>query len=63
MIAVAQGIFSAYAAMIRPLISIVQLMEIAAVTPAVGFNFSALQNMTGRDSNAIARTAIAFFAW
>ena len=42
MIAVAQGIFSAYAAMIRPLISIVQLMEIAAVTPAVGFNFSAL---------------------
>ena len=63
MIAVAQGMFSPYAAMIRPLISIVQLMEIAAVKPAVGFNFSALQNTTGQHSNAIARTAIAFFAW
>jgi len=43
-------------------IFIVLLVEIAEVTPPVGFNLFVLQNMTGRDSNTIARAAIPFFA-
>ena len=41
---------------------IVMLVEIAQVTPPVGFNLFVLQNMTGRDGNAIARAALPFFA-
>ena len=40
---------------------IVVLVEIAEVTPPVGFNLFVLQNMTGKDSNTIARAAIPFF--
>ena len=43
-------------------IFIVLLVEIAEVTPPVGFNLFVLQNMTGRDSNYIARTSLPFFA-
>jgi tripartite ATP-independent transporter DctM subunit len=43
-------------------IFIVLLVEIAEVTPPVGFNLFVLQNMTGRDSNVIARAALPFFA-
>ena len=43
-------------------IFVVLLVEIAEVTPPVGFNLFVLQNMTGRDSNSIARAAIPFFA-
>jgi TRAP-type C4-dicarboxylate transport system permease large subunit len=42
-------------------IFIVLLVEIAEVTPPVGFNLFVLQNMTGRDSNTIARAALPFF--
>ena len=35
-------------------IFIVLLVEIAEVTPPVGFNLFVLQNMTGKDSNTIA---------
>jgi tripartite ATP-independent transporter DctM subunit len=42
-------------------IFIVLLVEIAEVTPPVGFNLFVLQNMTGRDSNYIARCALPFF--
>ena len=42
-------------------IFIVLLVEIAEVTPPVGFNLFVLQNMTGKDSNIIARAAIPFF--
>jgi len=42
-------------------IFVVLLVEIAEVTPPVGFNLFVLQNMTGRDSNTIARAAIPFF--
>ncbi|TFZ07579.1 TRAP transporter large permease subunit [Ramlibacter henchirensis] len=42
-------------------IFIVLLVEIAEVTPPVGFNLFVLQNMTGRDSNLIARAALPFF--
>ena len=41
---------------------IVLLVEIAEVTPPVGFNLFVLQNMTGKDSNTIARAAFPFFA-
>jgi TRAP-type C4-dicarboxylate transport system permease large subunit len=37
------------------------LVEIAEVTPPVGFNLFVLQNMTGKDSNTIAGAAIPFF--
>ena len=37
-------------------------VEIAEVTPPVGFNLFVLQNMTGKDSNLIARAAVPFFA-
>jgi tripartite ATP-independent transporter DctM subunit len=43
-------------------IFIVLLVEIAEVTPPVGFNLFVLQNMTGKDSNEIARAALPFFA-
>ncbi|HEU5296969.1 MAG TPA: TRAP transporter large permease subunit [Burkholderiaceae bacterium] len=42
-------------------IFIVLLVEIAEVTPPVGFNLFVLQNMTGKDSNTIARSSIPFF--
>ena len=42
-------------------IFIVLLVEIAEVTPPVGFNLFVLQNMTGKDSNVIAQAAIPFF--
>ena len=37
------------------------LVEIAEVTPPVGFNLFVLQNMTGKDSNTIARASLPFF--
>ena len=43
-------------------IFIVLLVEIAEVTPPVGFNLFVLQNMTGKDSSEIARAAIPFFS-
>ncbi len=43
-------------------IFIVLLVEIAEVTPPVGFNLFVLQNMTGKDSNRIAVAALPFFA-
>jgi tripartite ATP-independent transporter DctM subunit len=42
-------------------IFIVLLVEIAEVTPPVGFNLFVLQNMTGKDGNTIARAALPFF--
>ncbi len=42
-------------------IFIVLLVEIAEVTPPVGFNLFVLQNMTGKDSSVIARAALTFF--
>jgi len=42
-------------------IFIVLLVEIAEVTPPVGFNLFVLQNMTGKNSSVIARAALPFF--
>ena len=42
-------------------IFVILLVEIAEVTPPVGFNLFVLQNMTGRDSHYIARAAFPFF--
>ena len=42
-------------------IFVVLLVEIAEVTPPVGFNLFVLQNMTGKDSNMIAKASIPFF--
>ena len=42
-------------------IFIVLMVEIAEITPPVGFNLFVLQNMTGKDSNTIARASIPFF--
>ncbi len=42
-------------------IFVILLVEIAEVTPPVGFNLFVLQGMTGRDSNLIARAALPFF--
>jgi TRAP-type C4-dicarboxylate transport system permease large subunit len=42
-------------------IFIVLLVEIAEVTPPVGFNLFVLQSMTGKDSNYIARVSLPFF--
>ncbi|WP_295856284.1 TRAP transporter large permease subunit [uncultured Xylophilus sp.] len=42
-------------------IFVILLVEIAEVTPPVGFNLFVLQNMTGKDSNRIAKAAIPFF--
>ena len=46
-------------------IFIVLLVEIAEVTPPVGFNLFVLQNMTGKDSNTIAarRDPVLRAAW
>ncbi|PHM21260.1 MAG: C4-dicarboxylate ABC transporter permease [Curvibacter sp. PD_MW3] len=43
-------------------IFIIMLIEIAEITPPVGFNLFVLQNMTGVDSNRIARITLPFFA-
>jgi tripartite ATP-independent transporter DctM subunit len=43
-------------------IFIILLIEIAEITPPVGFNLFVLQNMTGVDSNRIARITLPFFA-
>jgi TRAP-type C4-dicarboxylate transport system permease large subunit len=37
-------------------------VEIAEVTPPVGFNLFVLQSMTGKDSNYIAKVSLPFFA-
>ena len=42
-------------------IFIVLLVEIAEVTPPVGFNMFVLQTMSGRDSTYVARASIPFF--
>ena len=42
-------------------IFIIMLIEIAEITPPVGFNLFVLQNMTGVDSNRIARMTMPFF--
>ena len=42
-------------------IFVILLVEIAEVTPPVGFNLFVLQNMTGKDSTLIAKSAIPFF--
>jgi tripartite ATP-independent transporter DctM subunit len=42
-------------------IFIIMLVEIAEITPPVGFNLFVLQNMTGLDSNRIARVTLPFF--
>jgi len=42
-------------------IFVIMLIEIAEVTPPVGFNLFVLQNMTGIDSNRIARVTLPFF--
>ncbi len=42
-------------------IFIIMLIEIAEITPPVGFNLFVLQNMTGIDSNRIARVTLPFF--
>jgi tripartite ATP-independent transporter DctM subunit len=42
-------------------IFIILLIEIAEITPPVGFNLFVLQNMTGIDSNRIARVTLPFF--
>ena len=42
-------------------IFIIMLVEIAEVTPPVGFNLFVLQNMTGIDSNRIAKVTMPFF--
>ena len=43
-------------------IFIILLIEIAEITPPVGFNLFVLQNMTGVDSNRIAQVTVPFFA-
>jgi tripartite ATP-independent transporter DctM subunit len=43
-------------------IFVILLVGVAEVTPPVGFNLFVLQNMTGTDSNVIAKAAIPFFA-
>lgn len=42
-------------------IFIVILVEIAQITPPVGFNLFVLQTMTGRDINYVARASVPFF--
>jgi tripartite ATP-independent transporter DctM subunit len=42
-------------------IFVVLLVEIAEVTPPVGFNLFVLQNMTGKDSMTVSRAALPFF--
>jgi tripartite ATP-independent transporter DctM subunit len=43
-------------------IFVILLVEIAEVTPPVGFNLFVLQSMTGKDSNYIAKVSLPFFA-
>ena len=42
-------------------IFIVLLVEVAEVTPPLGFNLFVLQTMSGRDSNYVAYASIPFF--
>jgi TRAP-type C4-dicarboxylate transport system permease large subunit len=42
-------------------IFIVLLVEIAQITPPVGFNLFVLQTMSGRDSNYVALASVGFF--
>ena len=42
-------------------IFLVLLVEMAEVTPPVGFNLFVLQTMSGKDSNTVARAALPFF--
>jgi TRAP-type C4-dicarboxylate transport system permease large subunit len=42
-------------------IFVVVLVEIAQVTPPVGFNLFVLQTMSGRDINYVAMASIPFF--
>jgi TRAP-type C4-dicarboxylate transport system permease large subunit len=42
-------------------IFIVILVEIAQITPPVGFNLFVLQTMSGRDINYVARASLPFF--
>jgi TRAP-type C4-dicarboxylate transport system permease large subunit len=42
-------------------IFLVLLVEMAEVTPPVGFNLFVLQTMSGQDSNTVARASIPFF--
>ena len=42
-------------------IFVVLLVEIAQITPPVGFNLFVLQSMSGRDSSYVARASIPFF--
>ena len=42
-------------------IFIVLLVEIAEVTPPLGFNMFVLQTMSGRDSTYVARASLPFF--
>ena len=43
-------------------IFIVLLVEIAELTPPLGFNMFVLQTMSGRDSNYVAYASLPFFA-
>ncbi len=43
-------------------IFIVLLVEIAEITPPVGFNLFVMQTMTGREQTAVARASLPFFA-
>jgi TRAP-type C4-dicarboxylate transport system permease large subunit len=42
-------------------IFLVLLVEMAEVTPPVGFNLFVLQTMSGQDSNTVARASLPFF--
>jgi TRAP-type C4-dicarboxylate transport system permease large subunit len=42
-------------------IFLVLIVEMAEVTPPVGFNLFVLQNMSGKDSNQVALAALPFF--
>jgi len=43
-------------------IYIVLVVEMAQITPPVGFNLFVLQGLTGKDMFYVARTALPFFA-
>jgi TRAP-type C4-dicarboxylate transport system permease large subunit len=42
-------------------IFVILIVEMAEVTPPVGFNLFVLQAMSGKDSNTVARAALPFF--
>jgi TRAP-type C4-dicarboxylate transport system permease large subunit len=42
-------------------IFVVLVVEMAEVSPPVGFNLFVLQTMSGKDSNTVARAALPFF--